>query len=57
MLIGFDDEGFIVHDPYGEWFPSGYPTDFSGESLHYSYELIERTCSPDGQFSVHYISK
>ena len=57
VLMGFDDEGFIVHDPYGEWFPSGYRTDFSGESLHYSYKLIERTCIPDGQFWVHYISK
>ncbi|MBE9164190.1 C39 family peptidase [Tychonema sp. LEGE 06208] len=57
VLIGFDEKGFFVHDPYGEWFPSGYRTDFSGESLHYSYKLIERLCIPDGQFWVHYISK
>ncbi|MCC3409385.1 MAG: C39 family peptidase [Microcoleus sp. PH2017_10_PVI_O_A] len=56
VLAGFDEEGFIVHDPYGEWFPSGYRTDLSGEFLHYSYKLIKRTCIPDGQFWVHYIS-
>lgn len=56
VLVGYDDKGFIVHDPYGEWFSSGYRTDLSGEFLHYSYGLIERTCIPDGQFWVHYIS-
>ncbi|NJR24856.1 MAG: C39 family peptidase [Richelia sp. CSU_2_1] len=55
-LVGYDDTGFIVHDPYGEWFSSGYRTDLSGEFLHYSYDLIQRTCIPDGQFWVHYIS-
>ena len=55
VLVGYDDKGFIVHDPYGEWFASGYRTDLSGEFLHYSYGLIERTCIPDGQFWVHYI--
>jgi uncharacterized protein YvpB len=57
VLVGFDDRGFIVHDPYGEWFPSGYRTDLSGAYLHYSYNLIRRTCIPDGQFWVHYISR
>ena len=56
VLVGYDDKGFIVHDPYGEWFSSGYRTDLSGEFLHYSYGLIQRTCIPDGQFWVHYIS-
>jgi hypothetical protein len=56
VLVGYDDKGFIVHDPYGEWFSSGYRTDLSGEFLHYSYNLIQRTCIPDGQFWVHYIS-
>jgi uncharacterized protein YvpB len=56
VLVGYDDKGFIVHDPYGEWFSSGYRTDLSGEFLHYSYGLIQRTCIPDGQFWVHYVS-
>lgn len=57
VLVGFDEKGFIVHDPYGEWFPSGYRTDLSGAYLHYSYDLIRRTCLPDGKFWVHYISR
>ena len=55
VLVGYDDKGFIVHDPYGEWFSSGYRTDLSGEFLHYSYDLIQRTCIPDGQFWVHHV--
>ena len=57
VLVGFDANGFIVHDPYGEWFSTGYRTDKSGAFLHYSYNLIRRTCIPDGQFWVHYISR
>jgi uncharacterized protein YvpB len=57
VLVGYDDKGFIVHDPYGEWFSTGYRTDLSGKFLHYSYNLIQKTCIPDGQFWVHYISK
>ncbi len=57
VLVGYDDNGFIVHDPYGEWFPDGYRTDLSGAYLHYSYRLIRRTCIPDGEFWVHYISR
>lgn len=57
VLVGFDEKGFIVHDPYGEWFPNGYNTSASGSYLHYSYDLIRRTCLPDGEFWVHYISR
>jgi uncharacterized protein YvpB len=57
VLVGYDNEGFLVHDPYGEWFESGYDTNASGAYLHYSYDLIRRTCIPDGQFWVHYVSK
>lgn len=57
VLVGFDENGFIVHDPYGEWFASGYDTSRSGAFLHYSYDLIRHTCIPDGQFWVHYISR
>lgn len=57
VLVGYDQRGFLVHDPYGEWFSTGYRTDLSGEYLHYSYELIKRTCIPDGLFWVHFISK
>jgi uncharacterized protein YvpB len=57
VVVGYDEYGLIVHDPYGEWFPSGYRTDLSGAYLHYSYRLIRRACMPDGDFWVHFISK
>ena len=55
-VVGFDANGFIVHDPYGEYFESGYRTDLSGAFLNYSYDLIRRTCIPDGQFWAHLVS-
>lgn len=55
VLVGYDSEGFLVHDPYGEWFEGGYNNEVSGAYLHYSYELVRRTCIPDGQFWVHHI--
>jgi hypothetical protein len=63
VLAGYDDRGFIVHDPNGEWNASGYIRNSSannhdqGKYQHYSYGLIERTCQTDGQFWVHFISK
>ncbi|MEG4915740.1 C39 family peptidase [Microcoleus sp. B7-D4] len=56
-LAGYDATGFLVHDPYGEWFPDGYDTAASGAFLHYSYDLITQVCMPDDQFWVHYIEK
>lgn len=55
--VDYDKTGLIVNDPYGEWFESGYRTDLSGERLHYSYGLIERTSMTDNQFWVHFCSK
>lgn len=56
VLIGHDSNGFFVHDPYGEYFRTGYRTDLSGKNLHYSFDLIRRLCAYDGQFWVHYLS-
>lgn len=60
-LIGFDETGFWVNDPYGEWFPGGYDrnddSNFTkGKGLHYSYGMIEQTCTTD-DFWVHFIEK
>lgn len=41
VLRGYDDKGFWVNDPNGEFFHSGYRTDLSGENLHYSYKLVQ----------------
>ncbi len=57
VLIGYDEDGFFVNDPYGEWFADGYDNSSSGAGLHYSYNLIRRVCIPDGNFWVHFISK
>lgn len=58
-IIGFNAQGFIVNDPYGEWFESEYDTNASGAGLLYSYEMMERLCGPDsdGQLWIHYIWK
>ncbi|MEL7036712.1 MAG: C39 family peptidase [Cyanobacteria bacterium J06592_8] len=56
-VVGYNEYGLIVHDPYGEWFSTGYRTQLSGAYLNYSYGLIRRTCMPDGDFWVHFISK
>lgn len=47
VIKGYDSSGFIVNDPYGEYFSSGYDTNRSGADLHYSCNLIARTCSPE----------
>lgn len=41
VLRGYDDKGFFVNDPWGEWFASGYQNK-SGENLHYSFAMMER---------------
>lgn len=56
-VVGYDQTGFYVNDPYGEWFPSGYDNSANGAYLHYSYDLIRRVCMADGNFWVHFISK
>jgi uncharacterized protein YvpB len=43
VLRGYDETGFLVNDPYGEFFYSGYQ-DKSGENLHYSYKLVQEKC-------------
>lgn len=64
VLVGYNADGFIVHDPYGEYWDSGYDINTDGnktkgKGLTYSYSLIERTCSPEGPGNIwcHFISK
>jgi uncharacterized protein YvpB len=56
-IIGYNSKGWIVHDPYGEWFSSGYDTSRSGAGLTYSYSMMERVCGSDGDLWIHYVSK
>lgn len=48
VVRGYDDNGFYVNDPYGEWFESGYRNDRSGENLFYSNQLVQSKCLPEG---------
>ena len=63
VLVGYNDTGFIVHDPYGEWFASGYKRnspwkeDTLGKYLHYSYNLIETACIINNTFWVHLVQE
>lgn len=57
VIRGFNQKGWIVNDPYGEWWETGYDTNASGERLTYSYEMMKRVCGKDGDLWIHYISK
>lgn len=57
VIAGFDEKGFLVHDPYGKWTPGGYDTSANGAYLNYSYDMMRKICIPDGSFWVHFISK
>ncbi|MFM7447348.1 MAG: C39 family peptidase [Leptolyngbyaceae cyanobacterium] len=59
VVRGYDEYGFYVNDPYGEWTPSGYRNDLSGDNLHYSNALIQSKCSPEGERYIwlHRLSK
>lgn len=56
-IIGYNEQGWIVHDPWGEWHSWGYEAGSSGASLTYSYNLMNEVCSPDGELWMHFISK
>lgn len=61
-LVGFNEKGFLVHDPWGEWNSWGYSLNVPGgdntrgKYIQYSYDMIKRLCIPDGAFWVHFIS-
>lgn len=63
VLAGFDDKGFLAHDPYGEWTSAGYRRNLPGSQgekgkyIHYSYRLIQALCIPDGSFWVHFLAQ
>lgn len=57
VIKGYNDKGWIVNDPYGEWFEWGYDTSVSGKNLMYSYGMMKEICGSDGDLWIHYISK
>jgi hypothetical protein len=54
-IIGFNSKGWIVNDPYGEYFASGYDTEASGRELTYSYEMMKALCGNDGDLWLHFV--
>ncbi len=59
VIRGYNQSGFYVNDPYGEWTASGYLNDRSGQNLFYSNSLIQSKCTPEGSNYVwlHRLSK
>jgi uncharacterized protein YvpB len=49
VVRGYDEGGFRVNDPFGEWTRSGYRKGVNGANLHYSNNLIQSKCSPEGR--------
>jgi uncharacterized protein YvpB len=57
VIKGYNEKGWIVNDPYGEWFSWGYDTTVSGKGLTYSYGMMKQLCGSDGDLWIHYISR
>jgi len=56
VIRGFNEKGFIVNDPYGEFWKDGYNTKASSAGLTYSYDLMKERCGIDGDLWIHFIS-
>ncbi|MER3435640.1 MAG: peptidoglycan-binding protein [Leptolyngbya sp. ERB_1_1] len=62
-IIGYNEKGFVVNDPYGELMYSSNPSDShydiytTGAGLTYSYNLMYQTCCGDNEMWVHFVSK
>jgi hypothetical protein len=54
-IIGYNSKGWIVQDPFGEWYAEGYDTSRSGAGLTYSYEMMQRVCGYDGDLWLHFV--
>lgn len=57
VVIGYDEDGFVVHDPYGQYIhPMSYDTTKSGQGLNYSYSVMDETCFTEPGW-IHRISR
>ena len=61
-IIGYNEKTnqWIVHDPYGEYYASGYDINDScnpskGKNQKYSYGMMKELCGPDGDLWIHFI--
>ncbi|WP_341730806.1 C39 family peptidase [Microcoleus sp. EPA2] len=54
-LIGYNSEGYIVQDPWGDAL-TGY-RDTEGRKLMYPYNYMNQVAGPDGNIWAHFISR
>jgi len=54
-LIGFNNQGYLVNDPWGNAL-SGY-TNTQGRRLLYPYSYMNRVAGPDGSVWAHFLSR
>lgn len=54
VLVGFNEQGYLVHDPYGKWSRDGYDLDAISEFLCYSYQDLIDLCGPDNDLWAHF---
>ncbi|HAT15441.1 MAG TPA: peptidoglycan-binding protein [Microcoleaceae bacterium UBA10368] len=54
-LIGYNSQGYIVQDPWGDAL-TGY-SDTEGRKLLYPYDYINQVAGPDGNVWAHFISR
>jgi hypothetical protein len=54
-VIGFDEHGYIVHDPYGNALTGYRQTE--GKGLRYPYIYMRDMCGVDGDVWAHFIAK
>ena len=61
-IVGFNAEGWVCHDPWGEYCDGGYllndgQNSTRGKFITYSYALMCRLCGESGDLWLHLISK
>jgi uncharacterized protein YvpB len=54
-LIGYNHQGYIVHDPWGDAYTDYANTE--GKRLLYSYSYLDRVSGPDGNVWAHFIDQ
>lgn len=60
VIGGYTDRGFILFDPYGEWFGTGYRRNYGsnnyGNGYTLSYRSWQRLCDRGGGAWIHFCS-
>ncbi len=54
-LIGYNEQGYIVHDPWGDAYTNYSNTE--GKRLLYSYSYLDQVAGPEGNIWAHFIDR